>query len=63
MKTAYPELVTGYLKSEKDAEPFYQRLREIQAKRETFEAEVKRCKTAHPGRARFEIAERMGVQP
>ena len=62
METPYAELVKGYLKSEKDAQPFYDRLRAIKAKREAFNAEAARCKTAHPGRTRQGIAAYMGPE-
>jgi hypothetical protein len=62
MTPTYPDLVQDYLKSEKTAQAFYDRLREIRKKRDAFEAEVKRCRTAHPGRSDSEIAAYMGVQ-
>jgi hypothetical protein len=59
----HAELVQMYLKSEKDAQPFYEKLRKLQKKRNAFNAEVKRCRTAHPGRTISEIETYMGKEP
>jgi hypothetical protein len=51
----YADLVAAALKSEKTAQPWYDRMKAIQHNRDAVAAEVKRCRAAHPGRALHEI--------
>lgn len=51
----YAELVANAMKSQKDAQPLFDYLREKRLLNDAIEAEVKRCRREHPGRPRYQI--------